>query len=633
MGAFGGFFITNKGRALQAKAQTGVVLHYNRIALGDGSLTSGQQIAEMTGMVSQKMTLAITKLRPLPGGQATVGTSYNNNDIATGFYLREIGVFAQDPDEGEILYCYANAGTNAEYISAGGGPDTLEKYIDVVTIVGNAVNVTATINESLVFVTVQDFDAKLNGATGHKHTGAVGDGPKIDSTGLNAGAATDVVIGNRTIDDTVTAAIGADTPTRLWSKLANMVKRITGKSNWYTAPATTLEAANTHINRTDNPHGVTAAQVGALGVNSIAKAATSVVVQDTRSVNAAPNSYVTGTYHELKTGSVIGLGVEAWVEVNTTRSWSDDSVGFTFQKALGLTTGRSYVRTGSTTTWGTWQMIPTDAIIIPASINLNNYQTEGDYFCPSNATAQTLVNRASDQAFHMKVSRHAGVNQTVTEYFTAGYNIYTRNFYDPTWGPWNKVWHSGNDGAGSGLDADLLDGQHGSFYMPASSPSGRFSWIATGGGRISIDNGGNNAQVFYADQAGIASQFVPILSFPVTGSSGNLTSSANAFNGTFIDLSKFSVYIDRQLFEGKQVFLDVIADCTPGTGAQINLWSDGIWGSGAQVNFSAAGGMSRYRTGNISGFVSGIFDRNASIAFAVNGGGTIFINSARLLVL
>ena len=32
-------------------------------------------------------------------------------------------------------------------------------------------------------------------------------------------------------------------------------------------------------------------------------------------------------------------------------------------------------------------------------------------------------------------------------------------------------WHSGNDGSGSGLDADLLDGQHGSYYAPISSLS------------------------------------------------------------------------------------------------------------------------------------------------------------------
>jgi len=36
----------------------------------------------------------------------------------------------------------------------------------------------------------------------------------------------------------------------------------------------------------------------------------------------------------------------------------------------------------------------------------------------------------------------------------------------------NTVWHAGNDGSGSGLDADLLDGQHGSYYYAASNPNG-----------------------------------------------------------------------------------------------------------------------------------------------------------------
>lgn len=31
------------------------------------------------------------------------------------------------------------------------------------------------------------------------------------------------------------------------------------------------------------------------------------------------------------------------------------------------------------------------------------------------------------------------------------------------------IWHAGNDGTGSGLDADVLDGQHGSFYRNASN--------------------------------------------------------------------------------------------------------------------------------------------------------------------
>lgn len=39
-------------------------------------------------------------------------------------------------------------------------------------------------------------------------------------------------------------------------------------------------------------------------------------------------------------------------------------------------------------------------------------------------------------------------------------------------GAGSKAWHSGNDGSGSGLDADLLDGQHGSYYTPLSAFSG-----------------------------------------------------------------------------------------------------------------------------------------------------------------
>ena len=43
----------------------------------------------------------------------------------------------------------------------------------------------------------------------------------------------------------------------------------------------------------------------------------------------------------------------------------------------------------------------------------------------------------------------------------------------------SKYWHAGNDGSGSGLDADLLDGQHGSYYAPASTA-------------LSVSNNANN---------------------------------------------------------------------------------------------------------------------------------------------
>jgi hypothetical protein len=55
--------------------------------------------------------------------------------------------------------------------------------------------------------------------------------------------------------------------------------------------------------------------------------------------------------------------------------------------------------------------------------------------------------------------------------FTTNNNLWLRSTaIGGTWPTtWSKVWTSTNDGAGSGLDADLLDGQQGSYYQPAST--------------------------------------------------------------------------------------------------------------------------------------------------------------------
>lgn len=46
----------------------------------------------------------------------------------------------------------------------------------------------------------------------------------------------------------------------------------------------------------------------------------------------------------------------------------------------------------------------------------------------------------------------------------------------------NKVWHAGNDGAGSGLDADLLDGKHASDFLATSDTTAVQTWVSQGTG-------------------------------------------------------------------------------------------------------------------------------------------------------
>ncbi|MEH7122122.1 phage tail protein [Bacillus sp. JJ1773] len=158
MSAFGGLILTNRGRNLQAKAQAGATLQYTRIALGDGFLGTSA-IADLTALKNQVKSLPITKLRVMTGSRAILGTVLTNKDLVSGFYYRELGIFAQDPDLGEILYCYGNARDLAEYIPADGGADVLEKNIDLEILTGNAANVSAVIDSSLVYITMPELDA------------------------------------------------------------------------------------------------------------------------------------------------------------------------------------------------------------------------------------------------------------------------------------------------------------------------------------------------------------------------------------------------------------------------------------------------------------------------------------------
>ena len=152
----GGLFFTSRGRALQAKAQTGVELNFTRIGVGDGQL-EGQAIDELTALISEKKSLTLNKYKTLPSGKAVVGGILSNQGLVTGFYWRELGLFATDPDLGEILYCYGNAGALAEYIPAEGGAEILEKQVNVVSLIGNASNVSATIDQSLLFASQEDL--------------------------------------------------------------------------------------------------------------------------------------------------------------------------------------------------------------------------------------------------------------------------------------------------------------------------------------------------------------------------------------------------------------------------------------------------------------------------------------------
>jgi hypothetical protein len=73
--------------------------------------------------------------------------------------VTELGLFADDPDNpgDEILYCVANAGANGNYLPAE-GETPVEMTFALAVLVAGATTVTATINNSLVYVTHDELD-------------------------------------------------------------------------------------------------------------------------------------------------------------------------------------------------------------------------------------------------------------------------------------------------------------------------------------------------------------------------------------------------------------------------------------------------------------------------------------------
>lgn len=190
--------LTSKGRALLAKTGAGGTLTFTKIKMGDGQITS-QVIENMTALINEVVSLrcnapqrsgdfvtvtanfknaaaqdAFTgdgtkksfKLSAAPSsltsvkvaGVETTGYTYANGTLTfssapasgddilvtynlSGFYFREIGFFANDPDEGEVMFAYQNAGSLAEYIAAASS-EVIEKTIGASFTFSDSVTVT-----------------------------------------------------------------------------------------------------------------------------------------------------------------------------------------------------------------------------------------------------------------------------------------------------------------------------------------------------------------------------------------------------------------------------------------------------------------------------------------------------------
>ena len=135
--------MTDVGNALQAKVNAGQTkLTFTKIKVGSG--VNATNPLALTDVISSKWetTNIIVKRE---GKIVSVDTFITNSGITEAFQMSEIGLFAKDPDKGEILYAYLTD-PEPDRMPAEGGSVVVSQELSIGMMFSNTGNVSLTVN-------------------------------------------------------------------------------------------------------------------------------------------------------------------------------------------------------------------------------------------------------------------------------------------------------------------------------------------------------------------------------------------------------------------------------------------------------------------------------------------------------
>ena len=164
--AYGTTYITTQGAILAAKTLQSKTLSFSHFSIGSGNIadSSVETIKALTGLVNPELNFDITKINRETDTQVTVRGLFKNTDAEEGFWLKELGLYAIDPDTNQqVLFAYINYGEEAEYIN-NSITEKKEHYYDMIITVDNANNVTITVDPSTVYVNEQELNDAISEA-------------------------------------------------------------------------------------------------------------------------------------------------------------------------------------------------------------------------------------------------------------------------------------------------------------------------------------------------------------------------------------------------------------------------------------------------------------------------------------
>ncbi len=148
MAEFSRLMITGKGQALIAKMMADSQgITFTKVSSSD-AVYELSQLEGLDSLTEIKQTSVVSKITRVNEATVKIETSFSNTELTEGYYMRALGLYAEDPDEGEILYAAAIETSGNCYLPAYGGMTVSGAFIQLVTTVGNAENVSLEVDNS-----------------------------------------------------------------------------------------------------------------------------------------------------------------------------------------------------------------------------------------------------------------------------------------------------------------------------------------------------------------------------------------------------------------------------------------------------------------------------------------------------
>lgn len=143
MGAFKSAVVTAKGQALLAKVITGTAnFKFTSIKISENAL--GNDLVNITDIGTVKQVAENLSVIRHSDTEVKVSASLSNVKLSAGYYVRNIGLYAMDPEEGEILYSVSVADEStvmADWMPVFNGVGVSNIVIELITAVATTPDV------------------------------------------------------------------------------------------------------------------------------------------------------------------------------------------------------------------------------------------------------------------------------------------------------------------------------------------------------------------------------------------------------------------------------------------------------------------------------------------------------------